>query len=103
MSFGKFTRQEIIDLISGSWSPYWGGTGTPGGPENSIQFNSGSFFSGSNNFTFNPTNNSVSLTGSLLISGSSSVAPLIITSTTTPTAVAGGIYFDGTDFYLGFV
>lgn len=50
----------------------------------------------------NDTTDRVAITGSLGISGSSTIAPLIITATTTPPAVAGGIYFDGTDFYLGF-
>jgi len=79
-----------------------GGSSTPGGANTTIQFNSSGVFSGSSNFTFNSSSNSVSLTGSLLISASSAIAPLIITATTTPPAVAGGIYFDGTDFYLGF-
>ena len=79
MSIGKFVRQEIIDLISASWSPYWGGTGgggggggggTPGAPLNSIQYNSGSSFSGSSNFTFINSSNSVYLTGSLFLTGS---------------------------------
>jgi hypothetical protein len=67
MSFGKFTRQEIIDLISGSWSPYWGGTGgggIPGAPLNSVQFNSGSAFSGSSNFTYLYDSNALNLSGS---------------------------------------
>jgi len=80
MSFGKFTRQEIIDLISGSWSPYWGGTGggggsgTPGAPLNSIQFNSGSAFSGSNSFTYIPTNSSLYYTGSFFVQGAISAS-----------------------------
>lgn len=66
MSFGKFTRKEIIDLVSCSWSPYWGGTGggTPGGPYGSIQFNNNGTFSGSSNFTFFTGSNSLNLSGS---------------------------------------
>ena len=77
MSFGKFTRQEIIDLISGSWSPYWGGTGgsgTPGGPLNSIQFNSASLFSGSSTFTYNTNTSGLYYTGSFFISGAISAS-----------------------------
>jgi hypothetical protein len=77
MSFGKFTRQEIIDLISGSWSPYWGGTGesgTPGGPLNSIQFNSASIFSGSSTFTYDTNTNGLYYTGSFFISGAISAS-----------------------------
>lgn len=74
MSFGKFTRQEIIDLISGSWSPYWSaGGGTPGGPNYSIQFNSASIFSGSNYFTYNPTSG-LYYTGSFFVSGAISAS-----------------------------
>lgn len=65
MSFGKFTRQEIIDLISGSWSPYWGsGGGTPGGIYNSVQFNDNGTFSGSSNLTYYPTG-SLNVVGNL--------------------------------------
>ena len=75
MSFGKFTRQEIIDLISGSWSPYWAGaSGTPGGPLNSIQFNSASIFSGSSTFTYDTNTNGLYYTGSFFISGAISAS-----------------------------
>jgi hypothetical protein len=42
----------------------------PGGPNQSIQFNSGSEFSGSRNFTFDFNNNTAYLTGSMIVSGS---------------------------------
>ena len=42
----------------------------PGGNNTAIQFNSGSKFSGSNNFTYNYTASIVTLTGSLRVSGS---------------------------------
>jgi len=71
MSFGKFQKKEIIDLISCSWSPYWGsGDGTPGGPNLSVQFNSASLFSGSANFTFDPSGSVVNISGSLIVSSS---------------------------------
>jgi len=50
-----------------------GGSGTPtspGGQNTQIQFNSGSSFSGSGNFTFDYTTNQVITTGSLITSGS---------------------------------
>lgn len=47
-----------------------GGPTTPGGPLRSIQFNSASVFSGSSNFTFNEVNNTVTLTGSFLVTQS---------------------------------
>jgi hypothetical protein len=46
-----------------------GGPGTPSAPLNSIQFNNNSSFGGSANLTFNGTN-TVNLTGSLILSGS---------------------------------
>ena len=42
----------------------------PAGPNQSIQFNDAGTTSGSGNFTFNKTNNSASLTGSLIVSDS---------------------------------
>jgi hypothetical protein len=45
-------------------------TGSIGGSDTQIQFNSGSAFSGSNNFIFDYTNSTARLTGSLLITGS---------------------------------
>ena len=45
-------------------------TGSIGGSDTNIQFNSGSAFSGSGNFTFNYTNNTARLTGSLIVTGS---------------------------------
>jgi len=47
-----------------------GGTGTPGLPNTSVQFNGNGAFSGSSNFTFNSASNSLTLTGSLNITGS---------------------------------
>jgi hypothetical protein len=45
-----------------------------GGTNTNIQFNSGSTFSGSNNFTYNYLTNNVSLTGALLMSGTSYIS-----------------------------
>ena len=59
--------------LSASIANVEGGTGTPAGPNQSIQFNSGSNFSGSSNFSFDYTNNNVILTGSILMSGSSAI------------------------------
>ena len=76
-----------------------GGSGTPGGPNTSVQFNGNGTFSGSNVFTFNSASNSLTLTGSLNVSGSTtqignntllgnttlSGSIIISGSTTTPT------------------
>jgi len=48
-------------------------TATAGGSNTQIQFNSASLLSGSSNFSFDYTNNNVILTGSILMSGSSSI------------------------------
>jgi hypothetical protein len=53
-----------------SSSALGGGSGTPGGLDTQIQFNSGSGFSGSVNFTFDYTTNVARLTGSLVVSES---------------------------------
>jgi hypothetical protein len=48
-----------------------GGSGTPGGADTTIQFNDGgSTFSGSGTFTFNKTSNTVNISGSLIVTGS---------------------------------
>jgi hypothetical protein len=58
------TTQFTITVDTGS------GGGIPGGPDTSIQFNSGSVFSGSSDFTFDYTNNTLTLTGSIFTTGS---------------------------------
>jgi len=55
---------------TGSLVNIGGGTGTPGLPNTSIQFNGNGAFSGSSNFTFNSASDSLTLTGSLNITGS---------------------------------
>ena len=55
--------------VSASWAP--GATPTtPGGLNTQIQFNSASVFSGSSNLTFDYSNNTLKLTGSLVTTGS---------------------------------
>jgi hypothetical protein len=56
----RFGWAYVSDVITGS-----GGTTNPGGSDKQIQFNSGSTFSGSTNFTFDYTTNTVRLTGTL--------------------------------------
>ena len=72
VTINNFTGLTINGSISAS--TYLGLPQTvPGSPVNSIQFNGGSgVFSGSSNFTFNPSTNLVSLIGNLSITGSSS-------------------------------
>lgn len=54
----RFGWAYVNDVITGSG-------GTPGGTDKAIQFASGSTFSGSTNFTFDYTTNTVRLTGTL--------------------------------------
>jgi hypothetical protein len=54
----RFGWAYVSDLATGS-------SGTPGGSDKQIQFNSGSTFSGSTNFTFDYTTNTLYLTGTL--------------------------------------
>ena len=60
-------NQFSLTVATGSGG---GPSTTPGGSDTQIQFNSGSAFSGSGNFTFNYTNNTARLTGSLIVTGS---------------------------------
>ena len=98
-----------------------GAVGTPGGANTTVQFNDGGVFSGSNNFTFNKTTNFLFITGGIsisnqtgnssltIISGSNKVFTITGSGVTVfgtynnpPPAEEGGIYFNGTDFFLGF-
>ena len=67
---------SVYQGVSGS-----GGSTSPGATNTTIQFNSGSTFSGSSNLTYNYTTNVLSLTGTTLISGS-------LTATNTITATS---------------
>lgn len=58
---------NVVKEFTGSAS---GGSTSPGGPNQSVQFNRNGVFSGSNNFTFNSASNALTLTGSLNITGS---------------------------------
>lgn len=71
------SESHVLVYNSSSGQVYFtssfGGTTTPGGPNQSIQFNSGSEFSGSGNFSFDYTNNTVYLTGSSVTTGSATL------------------------------
>ena len=56
--------------LTASYALNGGGIGTPGGSNTQIQFNSASAFSGSTNFTFDYTTNTLYITGSLITSQS---------------------------------
>ena len=68
VTFNNATGQLFITASSAFGGG--GGGGTPGGATNTIQFNNAGTFSGSGNFTI-IGGNTVSLTGSLLVTGSS--------------------------------
>ena len=69
-----------------------GGSTTPGGVDQQIQFNSGSTFSGSSNLTYNYTTNTLTLTGSL--TASTVVAGGV---NITPVTASLFVYGDGTN------
>ena len=69
---------------SGQWTisanASGGGSTSPGGLDQQIQFNSGSTFSGSSNLTYNYTTNTLTLTGSLtastIVAGGVNITPI---------------------------
>lgn len=83
-----------------------GGSTTPGGSDKSIQFNSGSTFSGSSNFTYDYTTSNVSLTGALLMSGTSYISEVdyidFDTSISIPSYRDGRLYYDTDTFDLAY-
>ena len=68
------SNKTISGTFSGTFigdgSGLTGVGGSPGGTNTTIQFNSGSSFSGSQNFTFDYDNNLLELTGTFAVSGS---------------------------------
>jgi hypothetical protein len=60
----QFTQGTNITIVGGVISSTAGGGGTPGGADTQVQFNSGSTFSGSQNLTYDYTNNILSGTTS---------------------------------------
>lgn len=97
------------------------GSGTPGGSNTQIQFNSGSNFGGSAKFTFDVATGATNVSGSLTVkpgtagdffliqSGSIEIAKVDESGNfilpertgTTPLAVNGGIMFSSSAFYVG--
>lgn len=76
-----------------------GGSTTPGGSDKTIQFNSGSTFSGSTNLTFDYSTNNLYLTGALIMSGTSYIDGLdyidfTTSSITNPSFKQGRMFYD---------
>lgn len=69
------TESDIGFIGTSSWanSASWASPPILATPLNSIQYNSDSYFSGSTNFTFISSSNSVYLTGSLIVTGSANI------------------------------
>jgi len=68
---GNITGSNVsASAFFGDGSGLTGVGGSPGGTNTTIQFNSGSSFSGSQNFTFDYDNNLLELTGTFAVSGS---------------------------------
>ena len=96
-----------------------GSGGTPGSPSNSIQFNDGGNFGGDPRFIFEKTTGLTQLSGSLQITGStdnvfliksgsidllrmsSSGALIFADLDHTPAAIAGGLFYSSSNFYVG--
>lgn len=68
-----------------------GGAGTPGGSSTQIQYNNGGTFDGNANFTFVSSSNTVFVTGSLVVSGSSTFRNI------GPTQLTGSTYISSSD------
>jgi hypothetical protein len=115
----QYVGQTLNQFIaSGSGG---GGGGTPGGANTQIQFNDSNAFGGSPRLIFNSTTGKTTVSGSLIISGSDSEDVFLIKSGSTdiakvdqngnfilvertgdtPTAVAGGIMYSSSAFYVG--
>lgn len=65
----QFSAGDSITIVDGVISSTASGGATPGGPEYSLQFNSGSTLSGSQNLTFDYSSNILSITASTNING----------------------------------
>jgi hypothetical protein len=70
----------------------------PGGANNDVQFKDGGTYQGSSNFTFNPSSNTVSITGNLSVSGNANVGNIGATNIlgTIKTAIQSNITSIGT-------
>ena len=94
----QFSAGTNIDITNGVISvtgSVGGGGGTPGGPEYSVQFNSGSSLSGSSLLIYNYDTNVLSGTIAEFTGVSSSY--LALDSSTEPTQKAGTIFYDNTN------
>ncbi len=112
-----YEGQTLDQYISSGTS----GGGTPGGANTQIQFNNSDVFGGSPRLTFDTTTGATTVSGSLTVEGSDSNDIFLIKSVstniakvdqegnfilierigTTPTAVAGGIMYSSSAFYVG--
>jgi hypothetical protein len=74
-------------------------TGSIGGSNTNIQFNSGSDFSGSGRFTFDYISNTARLTGSLLVTGSSTVTGSLLVTGSAIITGSFRVYNNGDTFF----
>ena len=111
-----YEGQTLDQFISSGGS---GVSGTPGGDNAQIQFNDSDSFGGSERFTFNKTTGLTTLSGSFEITGSDSNIFLIKSGSIdllrmsssgalvfadldhTPAAIAGGLFYSSSNFYVG--
>jgi hypothetical protein len=110
----RYVGQTLDNFISTG-----GGSGTPGGATTQVQFNDGGAFAGSERLTFNKSTGLTRLSGSFEITGSvdnifliksgsinllrmSSSGALVFGNLNhTPPPVAGGMFYSGSNFYVG--
>lgn len=114
------TFTDSVSFSTFSFPSSGSGGGTPASPSNSLQFNNGGSFGGSSNLIFNNSTNTAQISGSLELnantsndiflikSGSTSIAKvdnagnfILIERLTTPSAVAGGVMYSSSAFYIG--
>jgi hypothetical protein len=88
---GQFSQGTNITIVGGVISSTAGGSGTPGGTNTSVQFNSGSAFSGSTQLVYNYNTNILSGTNAefTIITGSITGSTGLFTSIAASTATIG--------------
>ena len=91
----QFSQGTNITIVGGVISSTGGGGGTPGGTNTTIQFNSGSTFSGSSNFVWDYTNNTLNIGTS-----SNSVSRINLLANSTENNSAGDLKFVKQDGWL---
>jgi hypothetical protein len=64
-TFAFTTDMGLMEVVAGAWQQFSSGSGSPGGSNTQVQFNSSGSFAGSANFTWNGTQITVGQAGTL--------------------------------------